>query len=221
MIDLIKLPAPAALDTLVAGILRITQQPSPRSTTHIALAGGSTPAPFYRALNQCDTLPWSQIHWWIGDERTVPPDHPDSNEKMIRSTLGHARPNFHLHSWHLDSDLVKAAEKMHALLTQTIGTPPVFDLILLGLGNDGHTASLFPNTNALQERHRYAVSNPVPQLKTQRWTFTYPVLEAAKEIWFLVQGTSKTEMVHKLLARDHNIPAARIQNPHQKIYWIL
>jgi 6-phosphogluconolactonase len=166
-------------------------------------------------------LPWDRLQWWIGDERTVPIDHPESNEKMIRQTLGAHRPDLNLQTWHLDADAVKAAAAMDQSLRATLGTPPVFDLILLGIGTDGHTASLFPGTDALSEQSLFAVLNFVPQLGAARWTFTFPVLSAAKEIWFLAQGESKAAMIDRLLARDSSIPAARIENNNQKIYWVI
>jgi 6-phosphogluconolactonase len=221
MIDLNKIPSAAAHEVLLAALQRIIQRNTGTQPIHIALSGGNTPAPFYRAISECETIPWPRIHWWIGDERTVPSHDPQSNEKMIRQTLGAVRSDLHLQTWHLHTDPQKAAEAMDKILRKTLGAPPVFDLILLGIGTDGHTASLFPETAALDETHAYAVLNEVPQLQTKRWTFTYPVLAAAKEIWFLAQGENKAEMIHRLLARDTGIPSARIQNRNQKVYWIL
>jgi 6-phosphogluconolactonase len=221
MIHLNKIPFVAAHEVLLAGLQRNIHRAPNDKPIHIALSGGNTPAPFYRAISECETLPWKRIHWWIGDERTVPIDDPQSNEKMIKHTLGAERPDLNLHTWHLDPDPAKAAAAMDKQLRETLGTPPVFDLILLGIGTDGHTASLFPGTQALEEHSSFAVLNPVPQLQTTRWTFTFPVLSAAKEIWFLAQGENKAAMIDRLLARDPSIPSAHISNPNQKIYWVI
>lgn len=193
-----------------------------RGRAHIALSGGSTPQSFYLRLNK-ESLPWDRMEWWLGDERWVPPTDSLSNERMVRETLGcrHAHFEASFHSWHLAKEPEKAASLYENQLQKHLGTPPVFDLVLLGIGADGHTASLFPNTPALEEKHRYAMANHVPQLNTTRLTITFPVLDAARQIWFLAQGKEKTSIVNQLLKRNADIPAARVQNSQQKLYWIL
>ncbi|PTY01788.1 6-phosphogluconolactonase [Verrucomicrobia bacterium LW23] len=192
-----------------------------RGAAHVALSGGNTPKAFYEALNGIDSLPWEQIGWWLGDERTVPVTNDSSNEKMVRATLGKNRPEFDANfiSWHLAPDYVSCAEWFGEQLVDKLGTPPTFDLVLLGMGGDGHTASLFPGTTALNVRDKFAVLTDVPQLDTRRFTVTYPVLDAAREIWFLVQGDDKRPMLDRLLSRDATIPSACINNPNQRVYF--
>jgi len=192
-----------------------------RHGAHVALSGGSTPKPFYSRLNQ-EPLPWPKIEWWLGDERWVPPADPASNEKMVRETLGRDQTGFtaHFHSWHLAKEPENAAQAYEMNLQKQVGDPPTFDLILLGLGQDGHTASLFPGTAALQETKLLAMANPVPQSQTIRLTLTFPVLNRARQVWFLVQGKDKGTMVKKLVEQADDIPAARIQNSSQRLYWL-
>lgn len=192
-----------------------------RPRFHVALSGGSTPKPFYERLSQ-STLPWSQIDWWLGDERWVPPDDPSSNERMIRESLGTVSKEFqsHFHSWHLSTESAEAAALYEQKLRKVIGTPCILDLALQGIGTDGHTASLFPGTEGLQEKIRLAISNIVPQLNTTRLTLTFPMLDQSRQVWFLVSGKEKKEMVDRLLSRDPSIPSSHIQAQDQRIYWL-
>jgi 6-phosphogluconolactonase len=187
---------------------------------HVALAGGSTPKSFYSALNK-EGLEKAGVEWWLGDERWVPPSDSSSNEKMIRETLGEGKPDFdrYFHSWHLALSPDEAAKRYESELQKHLGNPPIFDLILLGLGNDGHTASLFPNTLALDEMACDATANEVTSMKTTRLTFTYPILNRARNIWFLVQGKEKQSMIQRLIDRDASIPSARIASKKQSIYY--
>ena len=193
-----------------------------RRMAHVALAGGSTPKPFYRALNRLD-LSWDRITWWLGDERWVPPNDEMSNEKMIRESLGAGRPDFsdRFRSWHLADDPQNAALRYEEQLCREMGNPPKFDLILLGIGPDGHTASLFPGTAALSEKTRYAVANAVPQMKATRLTLTFPALDRAQQIWFLVRGKDKEPILKSLLAHPQDFPAGRIRSANQKLYWLV
>jgi 6-phosphogluconolactonase len=191
-----------------------------RGVCHIALSGGSTPKPFYAALGKSD-LPWDKIEWWLGDERTVPPTAPDSNERMAKEAFQSAHFEQGFHTWHTASDWETCAIHYGRLLKEKMGRPAVFDVILLGVGTDGHTASLFPGTPGLEESHHNCILNPVPQLNTQRMTVTFPVLNAARAIWFLVKGADKKSMVDRLVAKDRSIPSACIENPSQSLYWSL
>jgi 6-phosphogluconolactonase len=162
-----------------------------------------------------------RVQWWIGDERCVPPTHEQSNERMIRKCFGArfvAGGNV-LHSWHTSANWEECAIAYGRKMKANLGRPAVFDLILLGLGTDGHTASLFPGTKALEETHHNAVCNEVPQLQTMRLTMTYPVLNAGRAVWFLISGADKAPMVERLGRQDPLIPAGCLQNPHQTIYW--
>lgn len=189
-----------------------------RGSFHVALSGGSTPKELYSALNQ-RPLDWSKIVWWLGDERWVKPEHADSNEKMIRSSLGAGISPFIFESWYSSEDPAAAAKNYESRLVKQLGDQPAIDLVLLGVGTDGHTASLFPGTEALHEKTRFAVSNLVPQLNTTRVTFTYPMLNLANETWFLVKGADKAPMVDRLLQRDSTIPSACVEANNQNLYW--
>ncbi len=186
----------------------------------VALSGGGTPTPLYRHWAKLD-LPWERIDWWIGDERWVPVTDPRSNEGMIRGSLGVAQDDrLRLRSWHGPQEPSEAAKVYDNALRQVLGDPPVFDLILLGLGEDGHTASLFPGSPALEERAAYAVPNPAPAGGPIRLTLTYPCLNAARSIWFLVAGQAKEKIVERLLSSDTRLPAARIEANDQRLYWL-
>jgi 6-phosphogluconolactonase len=203
---------------------KITDQAiSVRGKAHVALSGGSTPKPFYNHLNQTGIVQ-KQIAWWLGDERWVPVSNDLSNEKMIRESLGKGVGDFssRFQTWHLSDDPIKAASLFEEKLCHFLGVPPVFDLVLLGVGPDGHTASLFPGTKALDEKSHFAVANEVPQQPAShtRITLTYPALNCAREIWFLVSGKDKEPMVNRLLNRDQSIPSARVNAPLQKLYWM-
>ncbi|MGH7169454.1 MAG: 6-phosphogluconolactonase, partial [Gemmataceae bacterium] len=170
----------------------------------VALSGGSTPKRLYQLLaaepfrSQVD---WSRVEIFWGDERCVPPDHADSNYHMANEAmLAHLPiPAEHIHRIEAErSDRDASARDYEAVLARVFGVaagaePPAFDLILLGMGPDGHTASLFPHTKALDETKRWVVANPVPQLNTDRLTLTRPILNRAREVLFLVAGADKAE----------------------------
>lgn len=169
----------------------------------IALAGGNTPKRLYETLAQPpfrESVHWNQVELFFGDERAVPPDHPDSNYRMADAALL-AHVPVTAHRMRAESGDADAYEK---LLRQRIAARrdglPVFDLVLLGMGKDGHTASLFPGTKALQETTRWVVMNEVPQMQTRRMTLTYPVLNAARRVWLLICGADKREIVARCLA---------------------
>jgi 6-phosphogluconolactonase len=169
----------------------------------VALAGGSTPRSFYERLAGYD-FPWSQTEVFFGDERCVPPDHPQSNYRMANQALLSKAPA-RVHRMAGESCDTAAYEDE---LTEVFGTgPPVFDLVLLGLGEDGHTASLFPGDAALDEKERRVVRVQRPDC--QRLTLTLPVLSAAKMAIFLVAGESRRGALRRLIEGE-DIPAARV-----------
>jgi 6-phosphogluconolactonase len=176
-----------------------------RGRFRLALAGGSTPRALYAHLAAARDLDWSRVDVFFGDERAVGPDDPQSNFRMARETLlapAGVPPENVRRLRGEDAELDAAARDYEAAL----GGPsaPPLDLALLGMGADGHTASLFPGTAALDERTRLAVANDVPQLQTRRLTLTYPALLAAGELLFLVAGADKAETLRDVLgpARD-------------------
>ena len=170
----------------------------------VALAGGRTPRSLYQRLASCD-FPWSDTHIFFGDERCVPPDHPDSNFRMANEALGSKVPAT-VHRMRGESCDAAAYEKE---LRRVFGpTLPAFDLVLLGLGEDGHTASLFPGDPALEETERWVVRVERPD--HARLTLTLPVLSAANVALFLVSGAAKREPLQRLL-HGGDIPAARVR----------
>jgi 6-phosphogluconolactonase len=173
----------------------------------VALAGGSTPEATYEALasRYAGELDWSRVHVFFGDERSVPPDDEGSNYRMAdEALLSHISPGG-VHRMRGELPPEEAAAEYEKELREFFGAPdgpPELDLILLGIGGDGHTASLFPNTAALDVTDRWAAANPVPKLDTTRITLTLPVLNAAKAVNFLVAGGDKAETLAEVLNGD-------------------
>ena len=180
-----------------------------RGRFRIALAGGSTPRALYPAL--VSGVDWTRANVFFGDERAVPPDDPQSNFRMVRETLldpAHVPPG-NVFRWRSeDPDLDAAARDYEEALTAG-ATAPWLDLALLGLGPDGHTASLFPGTSALAEEDRLAVAVDVAEMGTRRLTLTYPALCGAREVCFLVVGREKAAALAAVVDAGH-LPAARI-----------
>lgn len=194
-----------------------------RGFFRIALAGGSTPAPVYRALAEDRDIDWRRWQLFFGDERTVPPGHADSNYRMVRETLVDRLPVQPLVlRVPAEADPDVAAESYQTTVRKMVpGNPraigvntPRFDMIVLGMGDDGHTASLFPHTQALHETERWVVANPVPQLNTTRITFTIPLINAARRVLFLVSGAGKADMLRQVLAG----PDEPVRLPSQSIH---
>jgi 6-phosphogluconolactonase len=169
----------------------------------VALAGGSTPKATYEVLarDYTDRLDRSNVHVFFGDERTVPPDHQDSNYRMAYETLLTLAPVGSVHRMLGELPPEEAAAAYEEELREFFGPDdvPRFDLVLCGLGEDGHTLSLFPETTALDVTDRWVVANPVLKLGTTRLTLTIPVLNAAKAVTFLVAGESKAEALKEIL----------------------
>ncbi len=175
-----------------------------------ALAGGSTPEQLYRLLASdayAARVDWARVHVFFGDERCVPPDHADSNYRMAQHSLlrAVALPEANVHRMAGELPPEAAAERYEAELERHFGLGvgsgfPRFDLVLLGMGGDGHTASLFPGTAALAESRRWVVANSVPALGVTRLTLTLPVLNAAASVLFLVSGADKAQRLKQVLA---------------------
>jgi 6-phosphogluconolactonase len=179
---------------------------------HVTLSGGSTPRRMHELLADDAGIDWSRVHLYWGDERTVPPDSEQSNFRMARETLLErvAIPPSRIHRMRGEEDPRRAAWEYEAELREHFGVEPPelprFDLIVLGVGADGHTASLFPGTAALDERERWVVANEVPQLNTTRITLTYPVLNNAAMLLFLVAGADKVEAIQRIFAPTNATP---------------
>ena len=178
-----------------------------RGRFSVALAGGSTPEATYEILarDYADGLDWSKVHVFFGDERTVPPDHEDSNYRMAQLTLLSRVPVGSVHRMRGELPPTEAAAAYEEELREFFGAsdePPSLDLILLGIGEDGHTASLFPETSALEVHDRWVVANPVLKLQTTRLTLTVPVINAARAVNFLVAGEGKAKALKQILEGD-------------------
>jgi 6-phosphogluconolactonase len=196
----------------------------------VSLSGGSTPRRLYQLLAEPpfrETMPWDRIHWFWGDERFVPPDHPDSNYRMVREALlSRAQvPRANTHSVPTGGDPAAAARDYERTLKSFYGAEtldpdrPLFDIQLLGLGPDGHTASLFPGTNVLDERRRW-VAEVIGARMEDRITLTYPALESSRHTAFLVTGADKRAAFARVRAGDRELPAARLM-PVGELVWFV
>ncbi|RRQ22326.1 6-phosphogluconolactonase [Thiohalobacter thiocyanaticus] len=196
---------------------------SARGSCHLALAGGSTPRRLYELLAGppwSQQLPWPALQIYFGDERAVPPEHPDSNYGMARAAwldraplaAGQIHPML-AEPARIAQDAADYAGLLERQLPHNEAGVPVLDLILLGLGPDGHTASLFPGTPVLEERARWVAPVHVEQHDSWRLTLTYPVLEAARQLLFLVAGADKAACIARVLGTPANgelLPVQRI-----------
>lgn len=185
-----------------------------RGVCHLALAGGTTPEPAYRALAETQ-LPWDAVEVWWGDERCVAPDDPESNYGMARrALLAHLHPAPKaVHPMDGTAAPERAAADYGAQL------PPALDVVLLGVGSDGHTASLFPNgPQASPDQRVQAVQGPKPP--AQRLTLTLATLNQARVVVFLVTGADKAPALRRILVEKANLPAAKV-SPRERTRWLL
>jgi 6-phosphogluconolactonase len=188
----------------------------------IGLAGGSTPQATYARLAEVH-LPWKQVHGWMTDERHVPADHPDSNAGMVRRSLFDRVPaTLHEVPWFEDPVAAAAAyeEELDALLERTpAGLRP--GLVILGVGTDGHTASLFPGDEALEVGGREFVASFVESRDAWRMTATIDLLTRARRTVFLVSGAHKAEVVAEILEGETDCPAAVVSERSRDAVWLL
>ncbi len=200
-----------AAATRVAGVIR-----SAGDRVTLGLAGGSTPAATYAALRS-QPVEWDRVDAWLSDERWVQPDHQRCNGRMAAETLmDHVDARFHRPVW---SELIEpndSAALYESTIRGILGDDRP-DLILLGMGDDGHTASLFPDTPALGETNRWFVAQHVPQQRETRITATYPLLWAAELLLVLVVGKSKAEALKEALAG--RTPAGRLGEGDGEVEW--
>ena len=200
-----------------------------RGRFRIALTGGSTPRGLYSELASRfhDAVNWSQVDFFWGDERFVPHDHPDSNYRMASETLlSHiAVPDENIHPIPGEGDPDAAARQYEAVLKRAYGSEfldparPLFDLVLLGLGGDGHICSLFPGSPALDEKQRWVV--PVTKGRPEtRITLSYPAIESSRMTAFVVTGAEKTQAVDGVRSGDQSLPGARLR-PTGELIWLL
>ncbi|KQQ23860.1 6-phosphogluconolactonase [Methylobacterium sp. Leaf123] len=198
----------------------------------ICLSGGSTPKRLYALLASpgfVERVPWARIHWFFGDDRVVPWDDALSNVRMVREAFGHAAPVPATHLYFIPSDhgAEAGARAYEKTLREFYGADhldpdrPLFDLVLLGLGSDGHTASLFPGKPALAERKAWVA--PVPEAGMEpfvpRITLTLPALASSRSVLFLVNGASKREPLQRL-ADGEDLPARHVASAGRVTWYI-
>ena len=211
-------------------INEIGQAIQERGLCNMALAGGNTPREIYSTLADDpyrDRVDWDRLHLFWGDERMVPPEHEDSNFRMVKETLlDHVRiPDGNVHRIRGEVAPEQAAQEYAELLHNHFKPDSLcFDIILLGIGEDGHIASLFPGTEAVEECKLYTVAVFVPRLDTWRVTLTFPVLNAAKDILFLAAGKSKSEIVQRIISIKEpakEFPASMVNPENGTLHWML
>jgi len=212
----------------------IGQAVADRGFCYLALAGGTTPRGLYLRLaadGVSGDVPWQNVHVFFGDERDVPQDHVESNFLMAQRTLlDHVPIQLpHVHPMPADQEDLDAAARSYeqriAEIVPTENHVPRFDLILLGMGADGHTASLFPQTDAVRESERLVVSYFVPVLGRRRMTFTYPLINAARNVVLLVTGSDKSAAIARLIGETpedpFDLPSAGVSPTEGRLLLIL
>ena len=226
------LPDPAAVAVAAADRFVSTVRASidERGVARVALSGGGTPKQVYPLLLEPvrrDAVDWSRVEFFWGDERAVPPDHPDSNfgvaYGMLLSQLRDVRTD-RIHRMPAEAENLDAAALSHEselrlAFGARAGELPAFDLIWLGMGADGHTASLFPGSRALDERTRWVVGNWAPGPEAWRMTLTLPVLNAGRDVLFVVTGADKADPVRRIREGDTELPAARVAGDN--VEWLI
>lgn len=199
-----------------------------RGVFTIALSGGSTPKAIFELLAKepyCNQIDWNKVRIFWSDERSVPPDHPDSNYHMAMHAGLNSLPIQDKNIFRMTAELdIEASAIKYEELIRTILPSGEFDLIMLGMGEDGHTASLFPKTLALHSVDRLVVANYVPQKNTWRMTLTYKCINSARYIAIYVIGESKAAMLKLVLTAPYNpdvLPIQRVGTPSHKALWIV
>jgi 6-phosphogluconolactonase len=222
----------AAADRIVAS-MRATLCVQPHFS--LVLAGGSTPRRLYRLLAEDDALResifWKSVHLFWGDERHVPPEHPRSNYRMAAESMLHRLPlpAANIHRIHCEAgDAGTAAGQYEEHLQSFFQTGerglPRFDCVLLGMGADGHTASLFPGSGALQERRRLVIADLPPAVGEWRVTLTLPVLNQARRVLFLVSGGEKARSLRRIFVDERDLeplPAGRVRPHRGRLHWLV
>jgi len=221
---------PEALSQTAAELIasRARETVARRGRFSVALAGGSTPRGTYERLARSplrDQVPWERVHVFWGDERCVSPDDPRSNQRMARrALLDHIPlPSTRIHPIPCEDEPAAAARRYEKELHGFFAPgPPVFDLVLLGLGGDGHTASLFPGDPALRERDRWVAAVRKPGEDFARLTLTLPLLNRAAQILFLVSGGGKAAILAKVLeGPPGRLPAQLVAAGAAEVCWLV
>lgn len=191
----------------------------------VALSGGATPRATYALLaswSYATRVDWLRVHILWGDERCVSPDHRNSNYRLVHQVLLSKIPipTVNVHRIRGETEPAWAAMAYESELETLLGSNGRFDLVLLGMGEDGHTASLFPGTVALEEQTRWVVENYVEKLNAWRITLTLPIINAARQVTFLVSGTPKAEPLARIQAGEP-LPAGLVQPTEGKLTWLV
>jgi 6-phosphogluconolactonase len=207
------------------------QSSSPTAMFRVALSGGSTPRTMYEKLAAApyrDRVDWSRTQVVFSDERFVPPDAAESNFHTAQEALLSRVniPDRFIHRYATvettpQESAVNYEQGIRRVFGVGLDEVPRFDLIMLGLGPDGHTASLFPRTEALHNTHDLVVANFVPKIDMWRLTFTYRLINAGRTVMFLVQGTDKAERVREVMHRDPSLPASGVRPSPGRLVWLL
>jgi 6-phosphogluconolactonase len=219
--------AEAAADRFVSAARAAIDE---RGVFRVALSGGGTPKQVYPLLMEParrGAVDWEAVEFFWGDERAVPPDHPDSNfgvaYGMLISQLPGVRPD-HIHRMPAEAPDLDAAALSHESELRLAfgargGDPPTFDLVWLGMGPDGHTASLFPDSDGLDENERWVIGNFAPSQDAWRMTLTFPVLNAGRDVLFVVTGADKADALREVRAGGSSLPAARVDGG--QVEWLI
>ena len=226
------LPSPAAVAEATAERLVALARDaiSERGVFRVALSGGGTPRQVYPLLldrPRVRAVDWSKVEFFWGDERAVPPDHPDSNfgvayQMLIAHLPGVRNDRIHrmpAEAADLDGAALTYESEIRLAFDARGDAPPAFDLVWLGMGPDGHTASLFPGSDALDETERWVVGTFAPSQEAWRMTMTYPLINAARDVLFVVTGADKAEKVAAIRDGDEELPAGRIRA--ERTVWLL
>lgn len=235
--EIIILPSVDALyGAAAAEFVRAAQEAAQSNGTfNVVLSGGSTPRALYSRLATDPGLraqvPWEKINFFWGDERHVSPDHPDSNFRMVNEAMISRVPVTAAQIWRIKGELADAKEaageyeqRLRECFHLADGVAPRFDLVLLGMGSDGHTASLFPGTKALDETQRLVVANWVGKFYAERITLTAPVLNNAALVLFLVRGEDKAPALKAVLegpSEPAQLPAQLIRPSKGTLTWLV
>ncbi len=209
--------AAAAADHIVATLRSALER---RDAAHLALSGGSTPRAVNALLAKAprrERVDWNRVVFWFGDERCVPPDDDESNYKMNRETLleplGISRDR--VHRMRGEDDPKAAAADYDTILRRELGDAPHFDLVLLGMGPEGHTASLFPGTTKAIDKQALAIAHYVPKLDRWRMTLTPRAINSARNVAMVVGGAAKADALHAVLdgPRQPDVYPAQLVHP--------
>ena len=201
-----------------------------RGKCFVALSGGETPRQIYRQLAEDplkSRVDWNQVHLFFSDERCVPPTSPESNygmaETALISSIDILEKNVHRMKGEIDP--IVAAREYEREIRDAFGRQPVrFDLVILGLGEDGHTASLFTGSPVIGEQHALVCPAPAPNKPMQRLTLTFPCINSAREIIFMASGKKKARIVQRVLGASrpsNNLPATMVQPVDGKLTWLI